>query len=252
MSMNLRQKIKGAVYPVGNLVPTSRYSSQSFRSWPAMTAVLYDIKVPNAVREKPAPTPASGANINILLDLLDATQAVSGDIGECGVFRGRTLVPMGIYLAQQNSPKHIFGFDSFEGFDDAIEVDVVMGGEECKDRHVGAFNETSVGLVQKKLSRFGVKNATLVKGYFRDTLKRYQDRRFSFVHLDCDIYESYKETLEFFYPRTNAGGVILFDEYRDPRWPGCTKAIDEFLADKPEKPIKIMRQNDEKFYIQKM
>ena len=180
------------------------------------------------------------------------TQWITGDIAECGVFRGRTLVPMAIYLAQKCSSKYVLGFDSFEGFDGAIKIDVEMGGEECKDRHVAAFNETSVGLVRKKLRRFGISKATLVKGYFRDTLKQYPDRRFSFVHLDCDIYESYKECLEFFYSRMNAGGIIRFDEYRDPRWPGCTKAIDEYLVDKPEKPVMIMRQNDQNFYIQRL
>jgi O-methyltransferase len=252
MSMNLRQRVKGAIYPVGSLVPTSRYRLQSLRSWPAVTALLYDIKVPKAVRAKTAPTPASGANINILLDMLDKTEAVAGDIAECGVFRGRTLVPMSVYLSQKRTCKHVFGFDSFEGFDDAVQVDVVIGGVESKDKHVGAFNETSMRLVQSKLKRFGVSNATLVKGYFRETLNRYPQKRFSFVHLDCDIYKSYKECLEFFYPRVNPGGIMLFDEYLDPRWPGCTKAIDEYLFDKAEKPALIVRENHEKYYIQKL
>lgn len=251
MSMNLRQKIKGAIFPVGNFVPASRFSSLPIRTWPGYTALLYDIKVPNAVRPKPAPTPASGANINILFEFLDQTQSVPGDIAECGVFRGRTLVPMSIYLSQSGSSRRVFGFDSFEGFDEAVNVDVKMGGDFSKDKHVGAFNETSVAFVNGKLERFGAKNATLVKGYFRETLNRYPNQRYSFVHLDCDIYESYKECLEYFYPRVSPGGIVLFDEYRDPRWVGCTKAIDEFLADKPEKPQSVMRQNHEKFYIKK-
>jgi hypothetical protein len=247
VSMNLRQKVIGAIYPVGSLIPPSRYRSQPIRSWPAVTALLYDIKVPKAVRPK-----TGGANINILFDLLDKTQPVAGDVAECGVFRGRTLVPMAVYLTQNGSAKHIFGFDSFEGFDDAVNVDVRLGGQASKDKHVAAFNETSVRFVQSKLKRFGVRNATLVKGFFRDTLARHAERRFSFVHLDCDIYESYKECLEFFYSRTSPGGIVLFDEYKDPRWPGCTKAIDEFLADKPEKPVLVMRENRQKFYVQKL
>jgi hypothetical protein len=247
VSMNLRQRVSGALYPVGNLIPPSRYRNRPIRSWPAVTALLYDIKVPKAVRAK-----AGGANINILFDLLDKTLSVAGDVAECGVFRGRTLVPMGVYLVQNGSPKHIFGFDSFEGFDDAVNVDVQLGGQASKDKHVAAFNETSVQFVQAKLTRFGLGNATLVKGFFRDTLLQHANRRFSFVHLDCDIYESYKECLAFFYPRTNPGGVILFDEYKDPRWPGCTKAIDEFLADKPEKPVLVSREKRQKYYVQKV
>ena len=70
----------------------------------------------------------------------------------------------------------------------------------------------------------------LVSGYFRDTLQEFSELRFSFVHLDCDIYASYMECLEFFYPRLAPGGIILLDEYNDPPWPGCNKAVDEFLT----------------------
>lgn len=244
MSINLRQRAKLAIYPLGSLIPVSRYRTQPLRSWPRVTGLLYDIKVPS----RPS---SCGANINILLDALDQTEAVPGEIAECGVFRGQTLVPMALYLAERDSAKRVFGFDSFEGFDDAVEVDIGMGGIRSKDKHVGAFNETSVRLVESKLRRFGLSNATLVKGYFRDTLHRYSQLQFSFVHLDCDIFESYKECLEFFYPRMNPGGMIVFDEYKLARWPGCTKAIDEYLADKPEKPALVMRDNQEKYYVQR-
>lgn len=247
MSMNLRQRAKAAIYPLGSLIPVSRYCNGSLRSWPGMTGLLYDIKVPRAVRAT-----NYGANINIVLDLLDQTEAIPGEIAECGVFRARTLVPMAVYLAERGSAKQVFGFDSFEGFDGAVQVDIGLGGALSKDKHVGAFNETSVRLVERKLRHFGLRNATLVKGYFRETLHRYQQFRFSFVHLDCDIFASYKECLEFFYPRMHRGGILLFDEYRDPRWPGCTKAVDEYLVDKPERPVRITRDNQEKFYVRKV
>ena len=47
------------------------------------------------------------------------------------------------------------------------------------------------------------------------------------------------------------GGIVLFDEYNDPPWPGCNLAIDEFLADKPEKLMAITMNNYEKYFIQK-
>tara|TARA_B100000925_G_C21825919_1_gene394995 strand:+ start:134 stop:289 length:156 start_codon:yes stop_codon:yes gene_type:complete len=30
------------------------------------------------------------------------------------------------------------------------------------------------------------------------------------------------------------GGCIVFDDYNTKQWPGATKAVDEFLSDKPE------------------
>jgi hypothetical protein len=93
---------------------------------------------------------------------------------------------------------------------------------------------------------------TLVRGYFQDTLPKYCDSQFCFVHLDCVIYESYRRCLEFFYPRMVTGGVILLDEYKDPPWPGCTQAVDEFVADKPERITEIKSDNYIKYYLRKL
>ncbi|GAB4243638.1 MAG: hypothetical protein OHK005_08110 [Candidatus Methylacidiphilales bacterium] len=76
-------------------------------------------------------------------------------------------------------------------------------------------------------------------GHLPKTLPLLQESWFSFVHLDCDIYESYQTCLERLYPRMVPGGIILFDEYRSRVWPGATLAIDEFFSDKPETPEMI-------------
>jgi len=57
------------------------------------------------------------------------------------------------------------------------------------------------------------------------------------VLINCDLYESYRAVLNYVYPRMVPGGIIMTDEYKDPRWPGATKAFTEFFADKPEKII---------------
>ena len=48
------------------------------------------------------------------------------------------------------------------------------------------------------------------------------------------------------------GGIILFDEYEDPPWPGCKLAVDEYLADKQEKPTAIMMDNYQKYFLEKL
>ena len=90
-----------------------------------------------------------------------------------------------------------------------------------------------------------------MSGYFSHTLNTLPDSYFSFVHLDCDIYDSYKQTLEYFYYRMSPGGIILLDEYNDPPWPGCNIAVDEFLVGKPEKLSLIAMDNHEKYFIAK-
>ena len=60
----------------------------------------------------------------------------------------------------------------------------------------------------------------------------------SFLHLDVDLYQSYKDCLEFFYPKLLKGGIVTFDEYtvdyelkKKKGWSfsGAKTAIDEFV-----------------------
>lgn len=208
--------------------------------------LVHDIKLPQRTKSHAS---SGASNINILLAMIDRTIPIPGDIAECGVFRGASLVPMAVHLHQSKAPKHLFGFDSFEGFDNSILLDIGMGGPPEANKRVGGFRETSCSIVLDKLRRFRMENVTVIPGYFRESLPRCADRKFSFVHLDIGIYEAYKECLEFFYPRLSHSGIILLNDYDKPRWPGCTKAVDEFLSGKPEKLERIEMDNYRKFYI---
>lgn len=71
-----------------------------------------------------------------------------------------------------------------------------------------------------------------------DSFEGFPDnQKFRLVHLDCDLYESYMTCLRFLYPRLVRGGYMVFDEYdlAVAAYPGAQKAIDQFLAGKPEK-----------------
>ena len=243
----MKKALKNAV----RAVTAKWYARVPVRRWPPVMARIHDLSIPRAVEPHPEPAPIGGANINILLELLDSTADVQGDVAECGVFRGGTLVPMGLYLKEKGASKRVIGFDSFEGFPDSIQVDLELGGESLGDKRMGGMNETSFELVSGKVRRFSLDNAVLERGYFENTLGKYADSVFSMAHLDCDTYNSYKECLEFFYSRIPSGGVVLLDEYDDPPWPGCNKAVDEFLADKPEELEPIVRNNYKKFYFVK-
>ena len=126
-----------------------------------------------------------------------------------------------------------------------------MGGEALNCKVPGGMNETSYHLVEAKAKALRLTNVKLYQGYFEQTLHLCAAERFSFVHLDCDAYEPYLYCMKYFYPRLSRGGIILLDEYNDPAWPGCNRAVDEFLADNPERLQRINENNFEKYYIVK-
>lgn len=250
--MSLASRIKQRVLqPVLRRATAPVFARRSLSSWPPILGRIHDIKVPRGVVSHPTPQPTGAANINNLIFLIEKTRDVSGDIAECGVFRGHSLVPMAIYVKQQRLGKMLYGFDSFEGFAPSVVEDLELGGTNDEYKQPGVMNDTSYDLVAGKIRTFRLDHVTLVKGFFDATFPAFSSHAFSFVHLDCDAYAAYRECLEFFYPRLASGGIISFDEYNDPPWPGCNKAVDEFLADKPEKLEVIALNNYEKYYFVK-
>ena len=57
------------------------------------------------------------------------------------------------------------------------------------------------------------------------------------LHVDGDLYSSYKDTLENLYDLVSIGGIIVFDDFladQDEKesFPGSRQAVKEFLGDK--------------------
>ncbi len=157
------------------------------------------------------------------------TRKLPGAIVELGVFRGGSAK----LIALLKGDKELHLFDTFAGMP-AVRSDL--------DRHqAGDFADTSLEAVQTYLSDF--QNIFFYKGFFPDSARPLADRplQFCFVHLDADIYESTKAGLEFFYPRTVKGGMILSHDYRSLLCPGVKRAYDEFFAGKPESVVELWK-----------
>ncbi len=67
------------------------------------------------------------------------------------------------------------------------------------------------------------------------------ERRFSFVHLDVDLYESTLAGLEYFYPRLIPGGVILSHDYSILA--GVKKAFEDFCMTNRNAPCNFLPHN---------
>jgi O-methyltransferase len=148
---------------------------------------------------------------------------LAGDMAEVGVFRGDTSYLINLLLPQ----KRLYLFDTFEGFP-------VRDLEGVDTR----FSNTSEEYVR---SRFAdVTNVVFRKGYFPDTAAGLENSTFCFVMLDADLYKPTLAAMEFFYPRTVPGGYIFahdYTSYESNR--AVSRALDRFLADKPEKLIEL-------------
>ncbi|MGM3941125.1 TylF/MycF family methyltransferase, partial [Salmonella sp. NW387] len=62
--------------------------------------------------------------------------------------------------------------------------------------------------------------------------------RYCFVHVDVDLYQPTRDSIQFFYPRMVPGGIMLFDDYGSGmQSPGAARAVDDFMAGNPEPVI---------------
>ncbi|MFP6603220.1 MAG: TylF/MycF/NovP-related O-methyltransferase [Pirellulaceae bacterium] len=170
-----------------------------------------------------------------MISLLESTLHLPGDVIECGVYRGRSVTRIGRTLAEQAAEKKLYACDSFEGFPGEMvgRVDVGLFRFLSRIRKKFRMCSDTPDRLERFFKTYNIPGET-VKGFFHETLPRFQKSRFCFIHLDCDIYQSYQQCLDLLYDRLAPGGVVVFDDYDSSKWPGATKAVDEFCAAQPE------------------
>lgn len=183
-------------------------------------------------------------------DQIESVANVKGDIVECGVSIGHGALLFLLLSEYLNVERTYYGFDSFEGFPDPIEKDEatpITGRDYWANPSETVLRVLRDGRVPEDKIKNQVR---LIKGWFNETLAKY-DGNIALLHLDCDLYESYKICLESLYDKVSQGGIIMFDEYLDTRWPGATKAIDGFFSDKPEH-VQAHEKCHWKYYVKKI
>lgn len=162
---------------------------------------------------------------SVLLALKEIDKiGLPGAMAECGVYRGA----MSKFLRDHSPERKLYLFDTFSGFD----------ARDLQGESDERFRDTSVDAVLSYLGKGG--NIIVRKGFFPDTTKDLGDERFAFVMVDFDKYQPTLAALSFFYPRLVRGGYVFVHDVNSPEsdW-ACSRALSEFLKDKPEKPVGI-------------
>ena len=156
-------------------------------------------------------------------------EKLEGDFLELGVYKGNT----GSLLAEmaRHLGRTAYLLDTYQGFPKqdlaGINVDMEV-----------SLTETSLEAVRDLV---GDANVRFIEGYFPNTAEQLPaSASYCLVHLDCDLYAPFHAALRYFYPRLVPGGFLVMHDYSSLSWGrGPEQAIDEFLADKPEKVVPI-------------
>jgi len=197
----------------------------------------------------------------------DEVQDIPGDVVECGLGEGNTFAMLAYLIGREDRKpsRTLWGFDSFEGWP---EPDLSDASPRNPQKGEWTVSEE---MVTRRFKESGIYEefphlkVTIVKGFLRDTLLvgplvDFPDRQIAFLHIDVDLYEGYHDALKYLFPKVSKGGLVLFDEYKEfhpelpeygdqEKWPGCTKAIDDYFRDRPE--IIQYHSETKKYYVVK-
>ncbi len=170
---------------------------------------------------------------------------IKGDIVECGVGRGRSLITILAInrLKKIMNPKFtrkVFALDSFEGFPSPHKFD-----KSSRNPKKGEWSESpnkqfkySVKSLKKiiSLAELDSKEINIVKGFFDKTTEKLKVKKISILHLDGDLYDSVLSPLNNLWKKVSIGGIVVIDDYivdkrlsKNEGFPGARRAINEFL-----------------------
>jgi hypothetical protein len=157
------------------------------------------------------------------------TDGVSGDLMECGVWRGGAVAFMrGLLEAYEEPDRTVWAADSFQGLPlPTLPPDAALG----LDLSRAHYPMLAVGLdeVKRTLDSYGLLDSRVrfLEGWFKDTLASAPVDRLALLRLDGDLYESTMDALTALYDKVTPGGYVIVDDLVVPT---CKQAVDEFRA----------------------
>jgi hypothetical protein len=170
-----------------------------------------------------------------LVRLFALTEKVAGDVVECGCARGLSSLELCLAIAGNRPGWHGEGFYIFDSFEGLSEP-------QAEDRDISGMDPAEAGRVQSMMHRGNMAfplaeirevfrpifpGVAFNPGWIPASFAGLPERRYRFVHVDVDLYQPTLDAFAYFFPRLEAGGLIVTDDYN---WPGGRKAVDEFCA----------------------
>ena len=175
---------------------------------------------------------------------------ISGDIVECGVWKGGSSMAAAWSLLRNNdTSRTLHLFDTFEGMSAPTEPDRQRDGKPAAEilaahdmnSYFWAYSPLSEVKLNLDLTGYPAEKIRFIQGKVEDTIPAASPEKIAVLRLDTDWYESTKHELENLYPLLSDGGVLIIDDYG--YWQGARRAVDEYFTDR--QPILLNRIDQE-------
>lgn len=163
--------------------------------------------------------------------------AHKGDYYEFGVFKGYTLLyTYKLALKHGFTKMRFFGFDSFCG------LPKISNYNDTREFFQGEYFYTLEKVKNNIIQHGGnIDKFYLIQGFYSDSLKKsiikkYRMGKIAVVNIDCDLYESTKDVLEFIKDLLMPGSIVIFDDWNissNNNSMGERRAFKEFMNKYP-------------------
>jgi len=170
---------------------------------------------------------------------------IPGDIVECGVWKGGSMMAVARTLLESSSTdRTLHLFDTFARMSEPTAVDRTVTGKTAAEILAGlapepgksweccAMDEARANLLS---TGYPAAKMAFVKGKVEDTIPASAPRQIALLRLDTDWFESTYHELIHLYPRLSPGGILIVDDYG--YWQGARKAVDRYIE---EQQLKLL------------
>ena len=201
-----------------------------------------DEQAANTIRRVRAYTMTSPERLFALIQAVRHVCAASvpGDIVECGVWRGGSMMAVARTLLEcGDATRNLYLFDTFDGMSAPTGKDVAIDGQsadallESQDKGdpnsvwcYASLDDVRTGVLG---TGYDAAHIHFVKGKVEDSIPACSPKSIAILRLDTDWYESTRHEMNHLFPRLVRGGVLIVDDYG--HWAGCRQAIDEYLRE---------------------
>ena len=154
--------------------------------------------------------------------LSNQKNVLGGGVLEVGVWRGGTGALLAAAVNNVGINEKVYLFDTFTGVVKTSDKD------DPSFYHDGKHNDTSIEIVKNLIKSMGLANVELHRGIFPEEADPiFLTKKYRFVHIDVDIYESAKDIFFTIWKNVVNGGMVVFDDYGFVSTKGVTALLNE-------------------------
>ena len=170
--------------------------------------------------------------LHVVLWAADMASRLEGDFVECGVHRGGTAAAIEAYLGISRTPRRLYLFDTYSGFDESL----LSATERARHLYRKEYKDD---IYQEVRARFAhADNIIPVRGSVPASLTGVDISKVALLLIDMNNAAPEIAAVRHFWDRLTTGAIVVLDDYG---WAGHEEQKREFDRFSSQKNVPLLR-----------